>query len=88
VGVRPDQDAVAEPCGMARASAQHGVLHNDAALAQPHRAILGGQDRAEEDAAVWADLDLAAEHGVRRDVGRRVDARTRAIVLDQHGPSL
>ncbi len=53
-------------------------------LAEPHRAVLGRQHRAEQDAAVGPYLDIAAEHGGRCDVRGRIDARARALVLDQH----
>ena len=74
--------------GMAGTTAQHGLLHDDAALTQADRAILGGEHGTEQDAAVGTDLDVAAQHGGRSDIGGSGDAGTRAFVLDQHASSL
>ena len=45
---------------------------------------LVGQHGAKKDAAIPAHADIAAQHGVGRHVGGRVDLRTVALVLDQH----
>jgi len=88
VRMRTDQDALADACRVAGAPAHHGVLHHDAAFAKLHRAIFGRQDGAEQDAALRGHVDVAAEHGVRRHVRARMDARPRPVVRDQHARSV
>jgi hypothetical protein len=47
-------------------------------------AVVGGEDRAEQDARVRTDADIAAQDGVRRDVGAGVDRRLFASMRYKH----
>jgi hypothetical protein len=68
VGVRPDENIVADDRRVPRAAAYHGVLHDDTAGADADLAILGGEHGAEQDAGVWPDADRAADDCRGRDI--------------------
>ena len=74
MAVGADQAIVADAQGVARAAAQHRVVHDDALAADIDRAALGDQLGAEQDAAAGADADVAAKYGVGRDPGGGIDA--------------
>ena len=88
MGVRPDEDVVAELGGVAVASAQERVLHHDTSLSDSYVTVLGSDDRAEEDSSVGSDVDVSAQDGGRCDVGGGIDDwLVAAVFVEGHGSS-
>jgi hypothetical protein len=85
VRVRPDEHVVSDRRRVELAGADERVLHEHAASADLDTAVLGGDDRAEENARARADGHVAAQDRVRRDVGARVDRGAPASMLYKHG---
>jgi len=88
MGMRSDQDIVAEDDGVPRPAADHGVLHHDAAGADADLPILGGEHGPEQHAGIRPDAHRAADDRRGRDISTRMDLRDAAAVLNQHAPSL
>ena len=88
MGMRADQDVIADDHGMPGAAADHGVLHHDAPRAQGDLPVLGGEHGTEQHASAGTDAHGAAQHGRRRDIRAGIDFRDRATMFNQHGSSL
>jgi hypothetical protein len=88
MGMRADEDVIADDHGMPGTAPDHGVLHHDAPRAQGDLPVLGGEHGTEQHAGTGTDADGAAQHGRGRDIGAGIDLRGRATMLNQHGSSL
>ncbi len=85
VGVRADDDVVADRGRMALAPPDDRLLHDDRGLTDLDRPTLGGHHRAEEHTSVLSEPDFSADDGVGRDVSGVGNGRSLAAVLDEHG---
>ena len=88
MGMRPDQDIVADDHGMPRPAADHGVLHHDAAGTDADPPVLGGEHGPEQHPGIRPDAHRAAQDRRRRHIRARMDPRDTPAMLDLHPPSL
>jgi hypothetical protein len=83
-GAPADKHMIAQAKRVTPGSAQHGIFHDDALLAELDPAAFGGQDGSEQDLAPGADVHVPAHDRGRRHISAGVNLGRRSAMLQQH----
>jgi hypothetical protein len=87
VGTWARKYVIAQAKRITPGSAQHGVLHDDALLAELDPAAFRSQDGSEQDPAVGADMHVPAHDRSRRDISTGVNLGRCPAMFQQHASS-
>ena len=88
MGMRADQDIIADHDGVPGPAAEHGVLHHDAPRSNADLPVLSGQHGPEQYAGTGPDTHRPAHDRRRRDIRAGIDLRDKAAMLNQHTSQL
>jgi hypothetical protein len=85
VSVRANEAIIAEFERVAGVAAENRVLHDDALIANFDGTTFRDDLRTEKNPAARANGNIAANNGVGRNIGGRVNLWRSAFVRDEHG---